>query len=53
LVEFGQLALKFLISSIERTYPNIKPIVKKSNDDQTRYEFSDETINEGFNIFCL
>lgn len=53
LIEFGQIALKFLISSIERTYPNVKPIVKKSNDDQTRYEFNHEIIKEGLNILFL
>lgn len=48
MIEFGQIALKFLISSIERTYPDIKPIIKKMNqDDQHKYDFNDDVIKEG------
>ena len=53
LIEFGQIALKFLIASIEKTYPNIKPFVKKSNDNQTRYVFNDDIVTEGFNVFSI
>ncbi len=48
MIEFGQIALKFLISSIERTYPDIKPIIKKVNqDDQHKYDFNDDVIKQG------
>ena len=47
LIEFGQIALKFLVSSIERTYPNLKRIIKKPNEDPNKNEFNDELIKEG------
>jgi len=47
--EFGQITLKFLISSIEQTYPDIKPIIKKVNqDDQNKFDFNDDIIQEGY-----
>lgn len=47
LIEFGQLVLKFLIASIQRTYPDIKPIVKKEVEN-AKSEFNDNLISLGF-----
>lgn len=45
LIEFGQLVLKFLIASIQRTYPDIKPI---KENDRNKSDFNDDLIIQGF-----